>query len=307
MSQDSSASSSSSPSPLTTENPPETIGGILKRLGPGLIVAGSIVGSGELIATTLVGAKAGFWLLWLIIIGCVIKVFVQVELGRYTIIHGKTTMHGMNEVPGPSLGRGNWLLWFWLLMFLASLGQLGGIVGGVGQALSISVPLTQQGRDYNELLDDETLLTVAKAELVVEEQRKPPAENITDLKADIQDLKESVITGRISAANVQIDDLKKQAAANTDGAQEKLTLWEKSLATAQSRVQSSQSDVDPSEIFADLPEEFGTRTAYDHMIWASIIGVLTSIILYVGRYNLIQSFSTVMVFSFTLLTVVNLV
>lgn len=48
------------------ENPPTNILGILGRLGPGLIIAGSIVGSGELIATTKTGAEAGFWLLWLI-------------------------------------------------------------------------------------------------------------------------------------------------------------------------------------------------------------------------------------------------
>ena len=49
-----------------TETPPTAIGGMLRRLGHGLIVAGSIVGSGELIATTKTGAEAGFWLLWLI-------------------------------------------------------------------------------------------------------------------------------------------------------------------------------------------------------------------------------------------------
>ena len=73
----------------TIEDAPTTVWGILRRIGPGLIVAGSIVGSGELIATTVTGAQAGFWLLWLIIIGCVIKVFVQVELGRYAITHAQ--------------------------------------------------------------------------------------------------------------------------------------------------------------------------------------------------------------------------
>ena len=57
--------------------PPSTVLGILQRLGPGLVIAGSIVGSGELIATTSVGATAGFTLLWLILLGCVIKVFVS--------------------------------------------------------------------------------------------------------------------------------------------------------------------------------------------------------------------------------------
>ena len=38
----------------------------LRFLGPGLIVIGAIVGSGELIATTLLGAQVGFLLLWLV-------------------------------------------------------------------------------------------------------------------------------------------------------------------------------------------------------------------------------------------------
>jgi hypothetical protein len=161
----------------TTERPPVTALGVLRRLGPGLIVAGSIVGSGELIATTKTGAEAGFWLLWLIIIGCVIKVFVQVEFGRYSIVNGQTTMAGLNSVPGPVLElalwgspksrrmRGNWIVWYWFLMWLASIGQLGGIVGGVGQALAISVPLTTAGREFNEYVDHRMRLQVAEHQL----------------------------------------------------------------------------------------------------------------------------------------------
>ena len=51
--------------------PPVSIRASLAYLGPGIILASSIVGSGELIAATRVGAEAGFALLWLIIIGCV--------------------------------------------------------------------------------------------------------------------------------------------------------------------------------------------------------------------------------------------
>ena len=145
------------------KEPPQTIGGILRHLGPGLIIAGSIVGSGELIATTIVGAEAGFWLLWIIIIGCVIKVLTQVEMGRYTISSGKTSLGAMAEVPGPRIkGRGNWLTLYWFLMFVFSLGQLGGIVGGVGQALRISAPITEDGRNYNEYLDLKTDLQVRR-------------------------------------------------------------------------------------------------------------------------------------------------
>ena len=124
-----------------TVEPPTDFIGIVKRLGPGLIIAGSIVGSGELIATTKTGAQAGITLLWLVIIGCLIKVFVQIELGRYTINHGETTLAALNRVPGPRL-RVNWIVWYWLIMVLVGLGQLGGIVGGVGQALALGFPMT---------------------------------------------------------------------------------------------------------------------------------------------------------------------
>ncbi|HEX9794170.1 MAG TPA: hypothetical protein VGC54_09335 [Planctomycetota bacterium] len=48
----------------------------LRGMGPGIVLAAAVVGSGELVATTKTGAQAGFTLLWLILIGCAIKVFV---------------------------------------------------------------------------------------------------------------------------------------------------------------------------------------------------------------------------------------
>ena len=120
----------------TTENsdiqePPTSFGGIFRKLGPGLIIAASIVGSGELIATTKTGAQAGISLLWLIVVGCVIKVFVQIELGRVAISQGETTLTSLNRIPGPRLGV-SWIVWYWLIMMIVGFGQLGGIIGGVG-------------------------------------------------------------------------------------------------------------------------------------------------------------------------------
>lgn len=143
-----------------TREPPTTVRGILRQLGPGLIIAGSIVGSGELIATTSVGAEAGFVLMWLIIIGCVIKVFVQIEFGRFTITSGRTTLDGLNEVPGPRM-RVNWICWFWLIFIVVALIQLGGIIGGVGQALAIQQPLTEAGEIMNAKQDAMIRIQVA--------------------------------------------------------------------------------------------------------------------------------------------------
>ncbi len=161
--------------------PPRTPLGILRQLGPGLIIAGAIVGSGELIATTMTGARAGFWLLWLIIIGCVIKVFVQVEFGRYAISSGKTTMAAMGEVPGPRLGV-NWLLWYWLVMFIVSLAQLGGIVHGVGQSLAMNLPLDGS---FNRLLDAQDAWDARAEGLQDELSSVPEAEVKTTLAARI--------------------------------------------------------------------------------------------------------------------------
>ena len=135
------------------KSPPTTIPSIVRNIGPGLILAGSIVGSGELIATTKTGAEAHFDFLWLIILGCIVKVFAQVELGRYVITHNKTSLSALNSLPGPRLKlatkggkfEANWILLFWSVMLLTFLAQQGGIAGGVGQAMAITFPLSEEG------------------------------------------------------------------------------------------------------------------------------------------------------------------
>lgn len=124
----------------TTTRPAPARGQELSYLGPGLIMAGSIVGSGELIATTRTGAEAGFVLLWLIILGCVLKVFTQVEIARHCITHSETTVTALDRIP--KVGR--FIALFWLVTFLIGLAQLGGIVGGVGQAMQLAVPIPHE-------------------------------------------------------------------------------------------------------------------------------------------------------------------
>ena len=153
------------------KNPPRSLGSVIGSIGPGLIIAGAIVGSGELIGTTKTGADAGFWLLWLILIGCVSKVFTQIEFGRYALTTGKTTLQGLNELPGPRL-RVNWIIWYWVIMFLASTAQQGGIVGGVGQALAMTKPLTEEGRAFNDYQDTSTQRDVVTALLSRARQEK---------------------------------------------------------------------------------------------------------------------------------------
>ncbi len=108
-------------------------------IGPGIVLAGTIVGSGELLVTTGLGATSGYTFLWLILLSCVIKVFVQIELGRYAIASGKPTLGALDEIQAPRFGA-NFLVWWWFFMMLATVFQLGGMTSTIGQALNLTFP-----------------------------------------------------------------------------------------------------------------------------------------------------------------------
>ncbi len=249
-----------------TEVPPTTFWGTVLKLGPGLVVAGSIVGSGELIATTKTGAHAGIALLWLIIIGCLIKVFVQIELGRFSIIHGETTLSALNRVPG-KIGKANWIIWFWCCMMLAGILQLGGIVGAVGQSMAIAMPISG---DYIEAI------------------ALPDA-------------------GEIKFYNQWTDDF-----ANGRDEFNKLTPDQQERITrGYERIEAALAAIGDRGTSAIETVRAGSKVedpyTFDDRIWATLVGLITIGLLYNGRYGVIQMISTVLVVSFTFLTIGNVV
>lgn len=129
--------------PIVAERPdivtpaPQRLGGIIRQLGPGLIITAAIVGSGELIVTPKLGSEEGFRLLWFIVVGCLVKVFVQIELARYAITRGRSTLEVLNEFPGPRLVV-SWILWVWLAMYLSLVFQIAGMVGGAATIFSLA-------------------------------------------------------------------------------------------------------------------------------------------------------------------------
>ena len=62
--------------------PPASLLAALRRIGPGIVLASAIVGSGEVIATTTLGAQVGYAALWIVLVSCAIKPVVQGELGQ---------------------------------------------------------------------------------------------------------------------------------------------------------------------------------------------------------------------------------
>ncbi|HYI93218.1 MAG TPA: Nramp family divalent metal transporter [Bryobacteraceae bacterium] len=126
--------------PDEVQEPPRTIPQILRRIGPGMILAASIVGSGELIATTTLGAEVGYAALWLIILSCLIKPAVQSEIGRYVIATGETGAEAFNAVPGPRIFNINWVVLAWFTMAVITFFQIGAMYGGVAQVFNLVFP-----------------------------------------------------------------------------------------------------------------------------------------------------------------------
>ncbi len=76
-----------------------------KLIGPGIVVAGTGVGAGDLVATLSAGANYGYALLWAVIAGTIFKIVLVEGAGRYVLASKQTIFQGWR-----SLGR--WTGWY---------------------------------------------------------------------------------------------------------------------------------------------------------------------------------------------------
>ena len=96
---------------------------LMSVFGPAAIVASVSIGAGETIVVVRAGAWAGYGLLWLVLLSCVVKgIFVTYLLGRYTAVSGEYIGHRLVQLPGP---RG------WLLISIVILEMVGAPLGWV--------------------------------------------------------------------------------------------------------------------------------------------------------------------------------
>lgn len=109
----------------------------LKWYGPGLLWMVSSVGSGSVLFTPRVGSRYGYALLWAAFLVAFLTWVIIREIGRYTVVSGRTILDGYYSIPGP---RG-WAVWLIFLPGLASgVVVVAGIAALVGSALAIVVP-----------------------------------------------------------------------------------------------------------------------------------------------------------------------
>lgn len=100
-----------------------------KVIGPGLVVAATGVGAADLVATLIAGQKFGYALLWVAVLGAIIKVVLVEGAGRYSLATGRTIFEGWR-----SLGR--WTTWYFAPYIL-----IWGLVYGATAMSSSALPL----------------------------------------------------------------------------------------------------------------------------------------------------------------------
>lgn len=82
----------------------------LSLIGPGIVVAATGVGAGDLVATLIAGSRFGYALLWAAVLGAVLKIALAEGVGRWVLSSGRTIFDGWSSLPGATLmgGRLNW-------------------------------------------------------------------------------------------------------------------------------------------------------------------------------------------------------
>ena len=124
---------------------PKTFIERLKFIGPSVIVTGSVVGSGSIVMTPLLGAAAGFLLLWWLLLSMWSKPIIQAEISRYVVVTKKTFLEAFADMPGfKTTIQGkttSWLVWFMFLGVIPSIAGMGGLAGAVAEAGNTMLPI----------------------------------------------------------------------------------------------------------------------------------------------------------------------
>lgn len=89
-------------------------------IAPGILLAATGVGAGDLLTASLAGSEVGLSLLWAVLAGCVLKWTLSEGVARWQMATGTTVLEGW-------IWRlGNWIQW----VFIAYLGLFTLVVGG---------------------------------------------------------------------------------------------------------------------------------------------------------------------------------
>jgi Mn2+/Fe2+ NRAMP family transporter len=120
------------------EGGPATVS-FLKLAGPGLIVAATGIGSGDVVSATVGGARYGIVLLWAIAIGAFFKFVLSEGIARWQLATGKTALEGWaDHLPAAVKFYFAAYLVFWTVAVTAALTNATGL--GIANLTSGAIP-----------------------------------------------------------------------------------------------------------------------------------------------------------------------
>jgi Mn2+/Fe2+ NRAMP family transporter len=98
-------------------------------VGPGIVVAATGVGAGDLVATLVAGSEFGYTLLWAVVLGVVVKISLAEATGRWHLATGSTIFAGWRSL-GP-----------WTTVYFVVYVVIWGFVYGATAMTSSALPL----------------------------------------------------------------------------------------------------------------------------------------------------------------------
>jgi Mn2+/Fe2+ NRAMP family transporter len=122
--------------------PPSPVKPRLSLVGPGIVVAATGIGAGDLLATLIAGGRFGYLLLWAALVGTLLKIALAEGVGRWTLASGRTLFDGWARLPGPGIKvpGGGTLNWAGLYFGIYTI--LWGFVYGASAMTATGLPLT---------------------------------------------------------------------------------------------------------------------------------------------------------------------
>ncbi|MFI1439386.1 Nramp family divalent metal transporter [Streptomyces fructofermentans] len=110
-----------------------------RHIGPGIVVAATGVGAGDLVATLIAGSNFGYTLLWAAVLGCLVKISLAEAAGRWHLSTGRTLFDGWADL-------GRWTSWFFVAYVV-----VWGFVYGAAAMSSSGLPLQALFPDVMDL------------------------------------------------------------------------------------------------------------------------------------------------------------
>jgi Mn2+/Fe2+ NRAMP family transporter len=107
----------------------------LRELGPGIVIAATGLGAGDLIAASVAGAKYGIAILWAAVVGALLKFTLNEGLARWQLATGTTLLEGwVRRLPR------FWSLYFFVYLLLWSFIVAGALMSATGLAVHALAP-----------------------------------------------------------------------------------------------------------------------------------------------------------------------